>query len=171
MATKQSKICAGIAPAAVPSGMGPIIARESVAVATTNIALADVVQLLVLPANCVPTSYLLDCTDLDTGATPLITLKFGLLGTTLNSTTGNRVDNATISVAAEDGGDEWIDGSTLGQAGGIALDTASAALHRVLMAVTPVNYDRKLAVVVSAAAATAAAGTIACEMGYRAARS
>lgn len=169
MATKQSLTASGTIPAATPMGAESIFARESVAVLTTNIALADVVQLLVLPANCTPTKYLLDTTDLDTGATPLITLNFGLLTTSVNAS-GQRVNGTTISTAAADGGDEWIDGSTLAQAGGSAIDTASAALHRVLMAVTPVNYDRVLAVVVKAAAATAAAGTIAAEMSYRAAR-
>lgn len=168
MSTKQSLTCAGTNPAPVPMGMEEIKVRESVAVTAAEIAITNVVQLLVLPANCVPTSYLLDCSDLDTGTVALL-LDFGLLGTTV-AANGQRTHDATISVEAEDGGDEWIDASTLAQAGGIALDTASAALHRVLMAVTPVNYDRMVAVVVATAAATAAAGTIACELGYRAAR-
>lgn len=169
MATKQSLTCAGSRPAASPMGMETIKARESVAVAVADIAINNVVQLLVLPANCVPTDYLLDCTDLDT-AGPTITLDFGLLTTSVNAS-GQRVNGATVSTAAEDGGAMWIAASTLAQAGGIALDTASAALHRVLAAVTPVNYDRVVAVMVKAAATTPAAGTIALEMGYRASRS
>jgi hypothetical protein len=168
MATKQSLTCSGSKPAPIPTGMEEINVRESVATTAADIAINNVVQLLVLPANCVPTEYLLDITDLDTG-TPAILLDFGLLTTSVNAS-GQRVNGTTISIAAADGGDEWIDNSTLAQAGGIALDTASAALHRVLMAVTPVDYDRVVAVVVAVAATGALAGTIACELGYRAAR-
>lgn len=168
MSTKQSATCSGQKPAPIPMGMEVVSQYEEVSLATTDIDLADVIQMAVLPANCVPEGYILDLSDMDTGASPTLAFKFGLLGTTV--TNGQRTDDATVSIAAADGGDEWIDGSTLGQAGGIALHTASAALFRVLKDVTPVNYDRKVALVVSAAAATAAAGTAALQLLYRAAR-
>lgn len=159
MGTKQSSICSGKNPAQVPAGAETITQYAEVAVATTDIDASDMIELGVLPANCVPCGYVLDSTDLDTNGTPTITFDFGIIDTA----------GTAISTAAADGGDEWIDGSTLPQAGGIAEDTASAALWRVLRDVTPVDYDRKVGIKVATGAATAAAGTVAMELKYRAA--
>jgi hypothetical protein len=143
--------------------METITQYEEVAVATTDIEVNDIIHLCILPANCVPTGYVLDSSDLDNGGTAAV-LDFGIITSAANT------DGTAISTAANDGGDEWIDGSTLAQAGGIALDSASAALWRVLRDVQPVNYDRKVAVVVAVAPTTPQAGTIACQLSYRAAR-
>ena len=163
MSTKQSATCSGQKPAPIPMGMEVVSQFEEVAVATTDIDLNDIIHMCILPANCVPVGYVLQSTDLDS-AGPTITLDFGII------TTSAGVDGTAISTAANDGGDEWIDGSTLAQAGGIALHTASAALYSVLKDVRPVNYDRKVALVVSAAATTPASGTVGVELFYRAAR-
>lgn len=165
MSVKQSTICSGVTPAAVPMGSEEVCAYTDVAIATTDLDLADVIQLAILPANCVPEGYVLDMTDMD--STTTLAVNFGLLGTTVASN-GQRTDNATVSTAAADGGAAWAAASTLGQAGGILLHTASAAAFRVLKDVTPVNYDRKVALVVSTAG-TAVAGTASLQLKYRAA--
>lgn len=167
MSIKQSAICSGATPAATPMGQEEITQYVDVAIATTDLDLADVIQLAVLPANCVPEGYVLDLTDMDSGVGAL-TLDFGLLGTTVNAS-GQRVNDLTVSAAAADGGAKWLAASTLGQAGGIALHTASATTFRTLKDVTPVNYDRVVALVVSAAG-TAVAGTASLQLKYRAAR-
>lgn len=158
MSTKQSSICSGAAPAAQPMGQETITQPVSVAIGTADLTLNDMVEMWVLPAGCVPVGYELDATDMDTG-TPAIAFDFGIL---------NDAGDA-ISIAAADGGDEWIDNSTLAQAGGIVLHTASAAASRVLAAVQPVDYDRKVGVKIMTAPATAAAGTFSGRLAYRSA--
>lgn len=163
MSTKQSSICSGSVPAAVPMGQEVICQYVDVAVATADLTLGDIIHLGILPANCVPEGYILDVTDMDTNGAPALVLDFGII------TSAAGTDGTAISIAANDGGDEWIDGSTLGQAGGIVLHTATAAAFRVLKDVQPVNYDRKVALVVAVAPATAAAGTASLQLKYRAA--
>ena len=158
MSTKQSSICSGAAPAAQPMGQETIIQPVSVAIGTADLTLNDMVEMWVLPAGCVPVGYELDATDMDTG-TPAIAFDFGIL---------NDAGDA-ISTAAADGGDEWIDNSTLAQAGGIVLHTASAAASRVLATVQAVDYDRKVGVKIMTAPATAAAGTFSGRLAYRSA--
>lgn len=165
MSTKQSAICSGQTPAAIPMGQEEICQYVDVAIATTDLDLADVIQLAILPANCVPEGYVLDLTDMDSATT--LAFNFGLLGTTV-AANGQRTHNATVSTAAADGGAAWLAATTLGQAGGIALHTASATTFRTLKDVTPVNYDRVVALVVSTAG-TAVAGTASLQLKYRAA--
>lgn len=157
MSTKQSVICSGSQPAANPMGQEVINQPVSVAVATTDIELNDIVEMWVLPAGCVPVGYELDATDMDTG-TGTIAFDFGVID-----------EAGAISLDAVDGGDEWIDGSNLAVAGGIVLHTASAAASRVLAAVQAVDYDRKIGVKIMAAANVAAAGTFSGRLSYRAA--
>jgi hypothetical protein len=112
-----------------------------------------------LPADCVPVGYVLNVSDLDSGGSPAVTLDLGIL---------NEAGTA-ISTADEDGGDEWVDGSTLGQGGGILLHTASKAAYDVVGAVEAVDVDRVVAVVIPVGAATGADGTIELELFYKAA--
>lgn len=156
MSTKQSVICSGSKPAANPMGQETITQPVSVAVAPGDIELNDLVEMWILPAGCIPVGYELDVTDLDTG-TPAIAFDFGVID-----------ELGAVSIDAVDGGDEWIDNSTLAQAGGIVLHTASAAASRVLAAVQPVDYDRKIGVKIMTAAGTAAAGTFSGRLSYRA---
>ena len=158
MATIKSKNVLGQEPAPIPVAQELVTAKASVAVTALQIDAGLVVQLLTLPANCVPTGYVLSATDLDTG-TPAITLDFGILNDA----------GTAISTDAADGGAKWLAGSTLAQAGGIALHTASKTTYDVLGAVQPVDEDRVVAVVVAVDAATAAAGTIGLELTYEAA--
>lgn len=158
MSTKQSVICSGSQPAANPMGQETITQPVSVALATTDLELNDLVEMWILPAGCVPVGYELDATDMDTGGTPALVIDFGVID-----------ELGAISLDAVDGGDEWIDGSTLAQAGGIVLHTASAAASRVLAAVKAVDYDRKIGVKVMVAPATAAAGTLSGRLSYRSA--
>lgn len=157
MSTKQSVICSGAQPAANPMGQETINQPVSVAVATTDIDLNDIVEMWVLPAGCVPVGYELDSTDLDTG-TGTIALDFGVID-----------EVGAVSADAVDGGAKWLTASNLAAAGGIALHTASAAVSRILAAVQPVDYDRKIGVKVATAANVAAAGTLSGRLSYRSA--
>lgn len=159
MATIKSDNASGANPAPVPVAQEVVSVYEDIALTAGQVVNQNVIQLCILPANCVPVSYVLQSTDLDTG-TPTITFDLGVLNDA----------GAAISTAAADGGDEWLDGSTLPQAGGIALSTASATTFGVLKDVTPVNEDRIIAVLIASAVATPAAGTVSFEFNYRAAR-
>lgn len=158
MATVKTDTASGKKPAPIPVAQELVSVKESIELATGDINAAQVVQMLILPADCVPVGYVLMADDLDSG-TAAITLDLGIL---------NDAGDA-ISTAADDGGDEWLDGSTLAQAGGLALHTASKTAYEVLGAVQPVDHDRIVAVVISVDANVAQAGTISLELSYKAA--
>lgn len=158
MSTKKSNHVKGIIPTPNPSGKEVISVYESLALATSDIDLADVVQYFVLPAGCVPVGYAIGATDMDVG-TPLLTANFGLLNTA----------ETAISTAAADGGAAWIENLALSGAAALTLHTASKAAYDVLKAVTASAVDRVVAFVVSAAATTPAAGTLTVEFSYKAA--
>lgn len=159
MATIKSEYASGVLPAPIPVAQEVLSVKASVSLAAADLLAGNVIDLAVLPADCVPVGYVLSSTDLDTG-TPAVTLDFGIL---------NAAGDA-ISTDAVDGGDEWLDGSTLGQAGGIALHTASKAAYDVLGAVQATDEDRKVAVVIAVAPnAAATTGTVGVELLYKAA--
>lgn len=160
MATIKSEYATGVLPAPIPVAQEVLSVKASVSLVAADLLAGNVIDLAVLPADCVPVGYVLSSTDLDTNVAAAVTLDFGIL---------NAAGNA-ISTDAADGGDEWIDGSTLGQAGGIALHTASKAAYDVLGAVQASDEDRKVAVVIAVAPATAAStGTVGVELLYKAA--
>jgi hypothetical protein len=159
MATIKSNYANGKTPMPIPVAQEVVSVRVLVSLLAAEVALNNVIQIGLLPADCVPVGYVVAATDLDTNGTPTLALDFGLLNDA----------GTAISVAAEDGGDEWIDGSTVAQAGGIVLSTASKAAYDVIGAVEAVDTDRIVALVVATGAATAAAGSIEVELFYKAA--
>lgn len=159
MATIKSKYASGKVPMPIPSGVEVVAVKAAVALTAAEVVNGNVIQLAILPGDCVPVGYILKSDDLDTNGVPTITADLGILNAA----------GTAISILAADGGDEWIDGSTLPQAGGIALHTASAAAYNVLQAVTPDPEDRIVALVIASAVATAAAGTVQVELFYKSA--
>lgn len=159
MAKIQTKYASGKLPMPIPVAQENLSIYVELDVTAAQIEAGNVFDMLILPADCIPVGYVLTATDMDSNGTPALTLDLGIL---------NDAETA-ISTDAADGGDEWIDGSTVGQAGGIALHTASKALYDVVKSVQASDEDRHVAVVVSVDAATAAAGTIGLELTYRAA--
>ncbi|MFA6039890.1 MAG: hypothetical protein WC733_00120 [Methylophilus sp.] len=160
MATIKTANASGRKPAPIPVAQEVVSIYEEKALLVGEVVNGNIVQLAILPAGCVPVGYVLGSTDVDTNGTPTATLDFGILDSA----------GTAISIATADGGDEWIDGSTLPQAGGIALHTASKALYDVLKDVQVSDEDRIVAVKFATAVATAAAGTVSLELSYRAAR-
>lgn len=147
-------------PAPVPVAQEDITVREKITLTAAQVAINNVLELAVLPANCVPVDYVLIADDLDSGGSPTSTIDLGILTTALDA----------VSTAAADGGDEWVDGSNLTQAGGILLATASKAANEVLGAVQPAGVDRVVGVKLMTASATPAAGSITLQMTYRSTR-
>lgn len=156
--TKKSNHVKGIIPMPAPMGKEVISVFESMAIAAADMDLADVWQFFVLPAGCVPVSYTVGATDMDTG-TPAMTAHFGLL---------NAAETA-ISTAAADGGAAWITSLATSGTAAITSSDASKAAYDILKSVTPSSVDRIVAFVVAVIPATAAAGTVTCEFSYKAA--
>lgn len=156
--TKKSNHVKGIIPCPAPMGKEVISVYESVALATTDIDLADVVQFFILPAGCVPVGYAIGVTDMDTGGT-VLTGNLGLLNS----------GETAISTATADGGAAWITNLAMSGTAAITLHSASKAAYDILKSVTASSVDRVVALVISAAATTAAAGTATLEFSYKAA--
>ena len=156
--TKKSNYVKGIVPQPTPIGKEVISVFAAMALLTTDIDLADVIQFFILPAGCVPVDYVVGATDMDTG-TPILAANFGLLN----------ADQDAISTAAADGGAAWIAALALSGTAAITLSTASKAAYDVLKAVQPSSVDRVVAFVISTAATTAAAGTLELEFSYKSA--
>ncbi|MDO8310530.1 MAG: hypothetical protein Q7T25_01175 [Sideroxyarcus sp.] len=156
--TKKSNHVKGIIPTPTPTGKETITVFESLAIATTDIDLADVIQFAILPAGCVPVGFIVGATDMDTG-TAILAADFGLLN----------AGETAISAAAADGGAKWLTALALSGTAAITLHTSTKAIYDILKAVTPSSVDRIVAFVISTAATTAAAGTLTVEFSYKAA--
>lgn len=159
MATIKSKYRNGELNMPTPSGPEVVTVYTEVELAAGDVAINNVVQMFVLPANCVPVGYAINNDDLDTNGSPTLTADLGILDSTL----------LVVSTAAADGGDEWLDGSTALNAASLTLHTASKATFDVIKQVQKSSTDRIVAIVLKTASATAAAGTLGMEFSYRAA--
>lgn len=152
MANWQSNYAAGNYPVPVAQGAEIVSVRATIAV-TTALASADILEFFNLPPDHVPVDCVLDPDDLDTGSA--ITISVGLLNT----------GKTDLSTAAAEGGAVWIATSTAAQTGVIARPTT-----KNLWRVTPsATLSRMFGAKITAAAATAAAGTVGATLSYRAA--
>lgn len=104
----------------------------------------DIIDLGTLPANHTISDAVLICDDIDTNATPLVSLDVGIMSGVPGDITSARTCGAELFSA----------------------DTSArtAAISRMTLAtgfkITPVQYDRSIGVKILAAPATAAAGRI-----------
>ena len=115
--------------APTPADLCVSVDKRNVVAPTVAPSANDTQELAVLPAGCVPVNYLIAVPDLDTGTTVTFSLGF------LNAT------KADLSTAAAEGSAVLAAAKTTAQSGGILVPEAAA-----LLAVTPVDYDRFLAV-------------------------
>lgn len=154
MSLLKTKHANGVYPMPTASDSDVLAIRMEYSLAAA-LALNDVIYMGDLPANHLPVDFMLDTDDLDTNATPLITLGVGII---------NATDNG-LSAAAADGGAGWLLASTVAQAGGMARPTTN-----IMSRVTNAETARRLGVHVSAAPATGAAtGKVGLLLQYRAA--
>lgn len=154
MAKHQSPYAAGARQMPVAQGAEVLSVKLTVDV-PANLAVNDLLQFGELPADHVPVDYALVNDDLDTNGAPALLVDLGL---------ENAAGDA-ISVAAEDGGDEWLDGSNLLQGAAFTRN-----LSRVIHDVQPVSdRGRMVSAKVMTAAATPAAGKVSLILSYRAA--
>jgi hypothetical protein len=142
MAFKQAKQIVEKLPTISADGYEPIaIVGDFVTVAGMDAD--DVIEMAILPGGYVPLGMKLVCEDLDSNGTPTVTLDVGVV-----SGTAGVADNARTC------GNEAVVESTVGQAGGVAVDNKAAFS---LLAVS--ESDRGIGVKLAAAAATLVVGS------------
>jgi len=151
----QAEEAKDVRPSISPEGAGKVFAVRGEYDLAAALILDDVIEMVKLPADCVPVDAILDTDDLDTNATPLITLDAGIM----SGTPGDANIARTV-------GTELFAASTVGQAGGVVRPSAVTAFR-----VAPASADRSVGILVKAAPATGAAtGKIGFTLLYRAAR-
>lgn len=152
--TNSNDYLTGRKPTVFPAGAEVVAVRYPIALVAADLDENDIGAVGILPAGCVPVGVLVDSDDLDTNAAPAIALSVGVLNG----------DGDDLSTAAADGGAAWGTGLTVAQAGG-QVQVLSKALARV----AATGVDRTVALKVTTAAATKAAGTVGVTLLYRAA--
>lgn len=161
MAVYKSEQASGLKPVPVPAGMETITREVSVVLpgGSAKLAVGDVVQLGILPPNC-----LLLAMDFDTGGgdpdsgTATLAADLGLL---------TAAGDAVSSAAAD--GAKFITAGTQLQAP-IAVDSPTAVVRSKCRAVAPAGIARVIAFVVTTAAnAQASAVTVSARITYCAA--
>lgn len=153
--TNSNDYLDGRKPVPTPAGGEVVAVRFPITLATGDLDINDIGAVGILPAGCVPVALFYDSDDLDSHATvPTIAASVGIL---------NAAGDA-LSTEAADGGAVWGSGITTSQAGG-----QSAVTSKALSRVAATNADRKIGVLFSAAAATAAAGVLGLTLLYKAA--
>jgi len=90
-----SKVAAGVQARSIENGVVSVTATYTL---TAALAAADVIQMVKVPSGATVLNVILSCTDLDTNGSPAIVLDVG----------------------DGDDTDRFIDGATVGQAGGVA---------------------------------------------------
>ena len=134
MALRQSVQIAQNLPSISANGFEPIaIVGDYVTVA--GVVANDVIELGILPAGYVPIGIKLAMDDVDTGAT--LTLDCGII-------TGTPRDTVTVRTC----GNEAFAASTIGQTGGLAIDTKAD-----LSLLAPATVDRSFGLKVGTGAA------------------
>lgn len=144
MALRQSDYAKGILPTPYPHNAGAAVTQRYAMTVPANAALDDVLELAPIPAGCRVAEIVMDCDDLDTGGSAAIVLDVGIMS-------GAWGDNDSGRTC----GDEFFDGVTTGQAGGVVRPTLAKA-YRTPAAATA----RSIGVKIATAAATGQAGTI-----------
>lgn len=143
MAVHQSEAAKGQTPVAYPAYAGHVVAQRYAFTVPANIVEGDIVEMACIPPGCRVIDVVMDSDDLDTG-TPAIIWDVGIM-----SGDWGVKDNARTC------GDEFLDGVTVSQAGGVVRPTLAKAF-RTSAAATARSIGAKLVT----DAATAAAGTI-----------
>jgi hypothetical protein len=138
MSLKQSDVVLRRQPARIEAGPCVVSMRVVVPIKEA-LAVGDIIELAVLPADCVIVDAMLDADDLDSNATQALAYDVGLM----SGPVGLKDANRTVS-------NQLFAGATTGQAAGAARATARSAF-----AVQPKPVDRSIGLKVTTAPATA----------------
>lgn len=123
---------------------GQVLAVRAAAAAPATLAANDLLKMARLPAGYIITGGYLAATDLDTNASPAITMTVGLMD----------VDDTAL-----DADTDLLTAATVGQDGSLAKFATGLTQG-------PFTVDKIVAVKVVAAGATKAAGTVTCQVEY-----
>lgn len=150
MTIRQSDYANGSKSSPYPSEAGAVCALRATFSVPTDIAAGDIVELACLPPGCVPVDAIFDSDDLDTNGAPTIVWDVGIMS-------GDWGDDDSVRTC----GDEFFDGITTSQAGGVARTTEKDGF-RVAASGSARSVGAKLVTV----GATPAAGTIGLTLFY-----
>ena len=142
MSVHYGDAATGLVPYGYPAFAQSLI-RKRFTIDVDALAAGDLLVVGVLPLGCSPSYMVLDSDALDTAAEPTAAVKVGLIEAPLDDVSENsEVETLfTADVAV--------------QSGGVTVGETAAAFR-----VTPVNYDRAIALEVTTSATTAKAGQI-----------
>ncbi len=151
MTIHQSDYAKGIKQAPYPSQSGVVTAHRFAMPAPVGLALDDILEIAVLPPGYRVLDVILDTDDLDTGGSPALVFDVGFMSGEVGS------------LGARTCGDEFLDGVTTGQAGGVVRPTLTKAFRTGVS-----NVARSIGIKAATAGATPAAGTIGLTVYYAA---
>lgn len=146
MALKQSLHALGTIPMPLPIGPALVAVRSSYTL-TADLSANDIIEMGLLPANCVPVDLILDNDDLDSGTTA--TVSVGLLNAAKDDLTGAL----------------WLTDSTAVRSAATGTRADALGLHS-MSRVTSTGADRSYGVKITADT-NATSGTIGLTLFYR----
>lgn len=152
--TNSNDYITGRKPTVYPAGPEVVAMRFPLVLATADLVAGVIGQIGVLPAGLVPVAMIVDSDDMDSNASPTLSMSIGVLNAA----------GTALSTATDDGGAAWATGVVTSQTSG-AVFTNSVALNRVNQSQTA---DRKIGLSITASAATAVSGTIGVTVLFRA---
>lgn len=123
-------------------GVTPVVVVGEYVVGAT-LPINSIIEMGAIPAGTFITGYKLVCDDVDSGGSPAVTFRGGII----SGRYGSNDDTRTI------GTEMWSTDQTTMQAGGVVGDTKANALLQV-----PTTADRGFGIKITAAPATVVAG-------------
>lgn len=138
MSLKQSDVVLRRQPARIEAGPCVVSMRVVVPIKEA-LASGDIIEMLVLPADCVIVDAVIDADDLDSNGTPALAYDVGIM----SGPVGQKDASRTVS-------NQLFAGATTGQAAGAARATA-----RTAFTVEPKPVDRSIGLKITTAPATA----------------
>lgn len=125
MPTFKSDYATGVKNTPVPGGAELMVCRASLTFASgSDVAANDLLQMMDLPANCVPVDLILDTDDFDSSTTGTVSVNLG------NDTLSGGVYTAATDIAAN----PWLTTQSIQAATGVRADAAGL---RAMSRVTP----------------------------------
>jgi hypothetical protein len=156
MALLFSTVARGSSREAAPlNGASLVAVRLQMTLSTANNVTGNIIDYLILPADCHLVDAILDTDDLDSNGSPAILLDVGVM-------TGSPGEDLDAAGAARTIGAEIFSASTVAQAGGVVRPTLKTAFR-----IAPVAYDRSIGVKINTQSATAASGDIGLTLVFR----
>lgn len=152
----QTDYATGSQIAPTPECSGETVSyRATIDLATGDLTLNNIIEMGPLPAGCEFVDAILDTDDLDSNGAPAVTLDVGIM----NGDFGALLDD---DGNARTCGAEILSAVTTGQAGGVVRPTLKTAFR-----IARSDVDRSIGLKISAASATAQAGTVGLTVIYR----